>query len=111
MAEERTVIVRLEDDNGVQKNLTVATSFNQDELDEVLNVIMDSLGKIEDFMGSMLGVAADTTLNGSIFNSNTGLFNQMKSRALATMQMPIDIASDIKGKISTTKKMMDEAKK
>ncbi len=70
----------------------------------VLNVIMDSLGKIEDFMGSMLGVSADTTLNGSIFNSSTGLFNQLKARALATMQAPIDMAIDAGKKINTARK-------
>ena len=70
----------------------------------MLNVIMDSLGKIEDFIGSMLGVSADTTLNGSIFNSNTGLFNQLKARTLATMQAPIDMAIDAGKKINTARK-------
>jgi type IV secretory pathway VirB6-like protein len=72
----------------------------------ILNVIMDSLGKIEDFMGSMLGVSADTTLNGSIFNSSTGLFNQLKARALATMQAPIDMPIDARKKINTARKGM-----
>ncbi len=48
----------------------------------VLNIIIDSLGKIESFMNNILGTSQDTEISGSIFNTNTGLFDKMKNKVI-----------------------------
>ncbi len=75
----------------------------------ILNIVVDSLGKIESFMNSMLGTSQDVALNGSIFNSSTGLFSHLKARGESIISAPVDIARDISDKVSHTKQQVKSA--
>jgi hypothetical protein len=74
--------------------VTAAMMFTADILDGVL---------------SSIGGGADTKLNASMFNSNSGLTNQAMARMGATAKLAVDVPSDIASKAKTTIKDVGRA--